>query len=109
MAIGVFKKSRMDLNWLRKLTSGIQQCWFIQWKQKQLNGNAGALSCSSKKTGLKVNTEKATYTLMHYQQNAKWNHMIKIASNSFKYVVKFKYLRMIVQIKITLKNEIRDN
>jgi hypothetical protein len=54
--------------------------------------NAKDLVIASKVIGLEVNAEKTKYMIMSRNQNAAYNHNIKIDNKSFERVEEFKYL-----------------
>jgi hypothetical protein len=66
-----------------------------------------ALLFSSKKVGLEVNAVKFNYIFLYRNQNAGQNHNIKIATTSFKNVVKCKCLGWTPKIQTCMYEEIK--
>jgi hypothetical protein len=66
---------------------GHQLSSYTDWEK-----STEALLVASKETGLKANSEKATYVLILRFQKAGQKHSIQKANMSFEDVAKFKYL-----------------
>ena len=68
--------------------------------------NTEALVVASKEIGLEVNAEKAKYMVVSLDQNAGWNHSIKIDDKTFERVEQFNYLGTTLTNQNSIQEEI---
>jgi hypothetical protein len=71
------------------------------------NIKEGALLEASSEFGLEVNIEKTKYIIMSCHQNARRNHNLSTANNSFENTAKFRYLGTTVTNEICIHEEIK--
>ena len=89
-------------------TSASSLCWwclYIGQKHIYYKKNTNALLFASKKTGLEINADKTKYMVLLQDQNAGWNHNIKIDNKSFGRVEQLKYLVTTLKIKIKFRKK----
>ena len=64
---------------------------------------------ASKKNGLEVNADKNKYMIMYWDQNAGWNHNIKIDYSFFEKVEKLQYFGTTYTDQNSIQEEIKSN
>jgi hypothetical protein len=69
--------------------------------------NGEALVVDSKETGLEVNADKTTNTIMSRDQNARRSQNINIDDNFFERVEEFKYLGTTLTNQNSVQGEMR--
>jgi hypothetical protein len=72
-----------------------------------IKGNTETLLEANRDVGLEINAEKTKYMIMSRHQNSGQNQNIRIASESFENVEKFKYLGTSLTNQNGIRNEIK--
>jgi hypothetical protein len=80
-----------ELNGTHQLLIYADNVNMLEENTNSADKNTGTLSEASKESGLEVNTEKSKYIVVFRHQNARQNHNLLTANQSFGNV-KFKYL-----------------
>jgi hypothetical protein len=72
-----------------------------------IKGNTETLLQTSRDIGLEINAEKTKYVIMSRYPNSGQNQNIRIATESFQKVAKFKYLETTLSKQNDIHDEIR--
>jgi hypothetical protein len=81
----------LKLNWPHQLLVYAEDMYLLGDNIGTIRENRETLIDCSKEVAVEVNAEKTKYVLLSRHQNARKNHVIKIANKSFENVAQFRH------------------